>query len=259
MGDDHAKNATAREVKPVRQQIALLEQLQQVDLKILESEQKLKKIPDDLDQVKVQMEELYEKIERDRTTLKEAEKWRVEHDKAIEMQQELLTKSKGKLAVSRNEREANAAQREIDTIRRALSEREEEAIHILEVVEQTGESISQKEEMYKKLQDAFEGMEVESRKQVNAMKNEMKKLESERKNVARRIDKPIAQMYEKIRQRRPRAVVTALRGTCGGCHMMLPPQIYNLIQRQDRILQCPSCFRIVYFDESTSTGKRGNE
>jgi predicted nucleic acid-binding Zn-ribbon protein len=258
VGDDRATNDKVREVSSVRQQIALLEKLQQVDLQILESDKKLKKIPEDLHQVKAQMDELYEKIERDRTTLKEAEKWRVEHDKAIEMQQELLAKSKGKLATARNEREANAAQREIDTIRRALSEREEEAIHILEVVEQTGESIAQKEEMYANLQDAFKGMETESRKQVESMEAEVKKLESDRKRIARSIDKPIADMYEKIRQRRPRAVVAAVRGTCGGCHMMLPPQIYNLIQRQDRILTCPSCFRIVYFDESASAGKGGD-
>jgi hypothetical protein len=234
----------------VRQQIALLEQLQEVDLKILEIENTLQKIPQDLAQVKVQMEELYEKIERDRTTLKEAEKWRVEHDKAIEMQQELLSKSKAKLAGARNEREANAAQREIDTIRRALSEREEEAIHILEVVEQTRDSIAQKEGMYGKLQDAFNGMEVESRKQIDGMEGDKKKLTSERKSIAKRIDQPNTLLYEKIRARRPRAVVQTDRGTCTGCHMMLPPQIYNLLQRKDRILQCPSCFRIVYYDEA---------
>jgi predicted nucleic acid-binding Zn-ribbon protein len=259
VGDDCDTNVLAREVDSVRQQIALLEQLQNVDLKILESENKLKKIPEDLSQVKVQMDELYEKIERDRTTLKEAEKWRVEHEKAIEMQQELLAKSKGKLATARNEREANAAQREIDTIRRALSEREEEAIHILEVVEQTGESIEQKEEMYSKLQDAFKDMEAESSKQLDGMKSQVKKLENERKKIAKNLDKPTSALYEKIRQRRPRAVVAAVRGTCSGCHMMLPPQIYNLIQRQDRILQCPSCFRIVYYDEAIASGKGGNE
>jgi len=243
----------------VLQQIALLEQLQNVDLKIHESQSKLNKIPDDLSQVKVQMDELYEKIERDRTTLKEAEKWRVEHEKAIDMQQALLAKSKGKLATARNEREANAAQREIDTIRRALSEREEEAIHILEVVEQTGESIKQKEDMYSKLQDAFKDMEVESGKQVEGMKTQVKKLETERKKIAKNLDQPTSLLYEKIRQRQPRAVVAAVRGTCGGCHMILPPQIYNLIQRQDRILQCPSCFRIVYYDEAITSGKGGDE
>ena len=239
----------------MRQQISLLEKLQQIDLQILESDKKLKKIPEDLTQVKAQMDELYEKIERDRTTLMEAEKWRVEHDKAISMQQELLVKSKSKLQGARNEREANAAQREIDTIRRALSEREEEAIHILEVVEQTSESIAQKEEMYGKLQDAFKGMEKESRKQIDGVESDKKKLDVERKKVARSIDEKVFRMYEKIRLRHPRAVVTAFRGTCGGCHMMLPPQIYNLLQRQDQILTCPSCHRIVYYDEQASTGK----
>jgi predicted nucleic acid-binding Zn-ribbon protein len=235
------RNFPTREVKPVRQQIALLEQLQQIDLQILESEKKLRKIPEDLSQVKAQMEELYE------------------NDRAIEMQQELLAKSKSKLATARNEREANAAQREIDTIRRALSEREEEAIHILEVVEQTSESIKQKEEMYEKLQEAFKGMEVESRRKIDAVEDEKTKLEADRKSISRKIDEPVADMYEKIKKRHPRAVVAATRGTCGGCHMMLPPQVYNLIQRQDRILQCPSCYRIVYYDEDANSGKGGDE
>lgn len=234
----------------MRQQIALLEQLQDVDLKILEIENDLKKIPEDLAQVKVQMEELYERIERDRTTLEEAEKWRVEHDRAIEMQQELLAKSKSKLATARNEREANAAQREIDTIRRALSEREEEAIHIMEVVEQTRESISQKEEMYEKLKDAFHGMERESKKKLEQMAKQKEQLRDERREIAEKVDARHIDMYEKTRKRRPNAVVKAERGTCTGCHMMLPPQVYNLLQRQDRVMQCPSCFRIVYYDES---------
>ncbi len=235
----------------MRQQIALLEQLQDIDINILEIENKLKKIPQDLAQVKAQMEELYEKIERDRTTLKEAERWRVEHDKAITMQQDLLAKSKSKMASSRNEREANAAQREIDTIRRALSEREEEAIHILEVVEQTRESIAQKEEMYGKLQDAFGAMESESRKLIDGMEAERDRFETDRKSLARKVEPKNIDLYEKIRARRPRAVVRADKGTCCGCHMMLPPQIYNLLQRQDRILQCPSCFRIVYYVDSS--------
>ena len=243
----------------MRQQIALLEQLQLVDLQIFEIEQKLKKIPEDLAQVKVQMEELWEKIERDRTTLKEAEKWRVEHDRAISMQQELLSKSKAKLAGARNDRESNAAQREIDTIRRALSEREEEAIHIMEVVEQTRESIGQKEEMYTKLQDAFKAMESESRKLVGDMEHGRSKLTHKRTDVASKIDKVTISLYEKIRQRRPRAVVVAERGTCSGCHMMLPPQVYNLLQRQDRIVQCPNCFRIVYFVDASSPDKGGDD
>jgi len=36
---------------------------------------------------------------------------------------------------------------------------------------------------------------------------------------------------------------------CSGCNVNLPPQMYNEIQRFDRIRFCPNCQRIVYWRE----------
>jgi predicted nucleic acid-binding Zn-ribbon protein len=230
----------------LKQQIINLEKLQYIDLEIFDIEKKLKEIPQILESLKFKLDELHEQIERDKITYKEAEKWQREHERAIEMQRELLAKSKAKLANSRNEREANAAQREIETIKRALNEREEEALHIMEVIEQTTESIRQKEERYTSLQKEFEGMEVESRKKTSGMEESRKKLTAERQKLTGEVADRNLSLYEKIRQRKPRAIVAAIRGICQGCHMMLPPQTYNLLIRADRLIQCPNCHRIVY-------------
>ena len=235
MGDGTLKN-----------EIRHLEKLQEIDLKIFEINNKLNEIPEILSSLKSKIEELHEQIDRDRTTHKEAEKWQREHERAIDMQRELLAKSKGKLAGARNEREANAAQREIETIKRALNEREEEAIHIMEVIEQTTESINQKEERYGVLQKEFEEMESKSRKKSAGMEENRKKLDRDRQKLKSEINKRNLGIYEKIRQRKPRAIVEAINGICQGCHMMLPPQTYNILLRHDRMIQCPNCHRIVY-------------
>ncbi len=234
------------DVDSLKNEIHKLEKLQTIDLEIFEIDQKLKEIPQILQSLKEKLDELYEQIERDRTTFKEAEKWQKEHERAIEMQKELLAKSKGKLAGARNERESNAAQREIETIKRALNEREEEALHIMEVIEQTTESIRQKEERYNALQKEFEGMEAESRKKASGMEDSRNKLNSERGQIKKDISGRNLDIYEKIRLRKPRAIVPAIKGICQGCHMMLPPQTYNLLLRSDRLIQCPNCHRIVY-------------
>ncbi|MBW2734063.1 MAG: hypothetical protein JRH20_16875, partial [Deltaproteobacteria bacterium] len=42
-------------------------------------------------------------------------------------------------------------------------------------------------------------------------------------------------------------VVRAAEGACSGCHMRLPPQLYNILQRNETIEQCPNCQRIIYY------------
>jgi predicted nucleic acid-binding Zn-ribbon protein len=234
------------DVDSLKSEIQHLEKLQEIDLEIFEIDKKLREIPDILSALKNKIEELHEQIEQDKTTYKEAERWQKEHERAIEMQKDLLAKSKAKLAASRNEREANAAQREIDTIKRALNEREEEAIHIMEVIEQTTESIRQKDERYHALQSEFEGMEQESRKKASGMEDSKVRLGDERKQLLKTINHRNLDLYEKIRTRKPRAIVPAIKGICQGCHMMLPPQTYNILLRSDRLIQCPNCHRIVY-------------
>ena len=37
--------------------------------------------------------------------------------------------------------------------------------------------------------------------------------------------------------------------TCRGCNVSLPPQMYNDLQRNDRLKHCPNCDRIIYWEE----------
>ena len=45
------------------------------------------------------------------------------------------------------------------------------------------------------------------------------------------------------------AVVPVVNGVCKGCHMAIPPQLYNIIQRGLSMETCPSCNRIIYWEE----------
>jgi len=42
-------------------------------------------------------------------------------------------------------------------------------------------------------------------------------------------------------------VVEVRNGTCLGCHMNLPPQFFNELQRARDIRLCPNCHRILFW------------
>jgi len=59
----------------------------------------------------------------------------------------------------------------------------------------------------------------------------------------------VLKRYASIRMRRGLAVVSVRSGTCQGCNMNIPPQLYIVIQRGQTIETCPSCHRIIYWED----------
>jgi predicted nucleic acid-binding Zn-ribbon protein len=49
------------------------------------------------------------------------------------------------------------------------------------------------------------------------------------------------------RKRNGIAVAEARDGVCTICHVRLRPQVFNSIRRNDSILQCDHCNRIMFF------------
>ena len=74
-------------------------------------------------------------------------------------------------------------------------------------------------------------------------------LRVERDKVAASVRPDVLKRYGNIRMRRGLAVVSVRNGTCQGCNMNIPPQLYNVLQRGQTVETCPSCHRIIYWEE----------
>ena len=76
-----------------------------------------------------------------------------------------------------------------------------------------------------------------------------------RDQLAGAIDGDLRRKYEAIfTRRRGLAVVEVRGGTCQGCHMRVAPQLFNEIQRNQRVIDCPNCHRILFArSESSAT------
>jgi predicted nucleic acid-binding Zn-ribbon protein len=53
------------------------------------------------------------------------------------------------------------------------------------------------------------------------------------------------------------AVAPAVEGHCSICHVRLRPQVYHTIVRNEEIVQCDSCQRILYFAGVRETSAAG--
>jgi uncharacterized protein len=63
------------------------------------------------------------------------------------------------------------------------------------------------------------------------------------------ISRPHLELFERVfKARQGIAVAPAVDGHCSVCHVRLRPQVYNTILRNDDIVQCDHCQRVLYFE-----------
>lgn len=77
---------------------------------------------------------------------------------------------------------------------------------------------------------------------------EIARLLGDRAAKAPGVDKPTFSRYEQLlKNRKGIAVAEMVSGHCAACHMSLRPAVEGQIKRNEAILQCDSCQRILYF------------
>ncbi|MDJ0766368.1 MAG: C4-type zinc ribbon domain-containing protein [Myxococcota bacterium] len=243
----------------MKTELAALEELQSLDLEILEHRKELSAIPKNLEAMRSDVTHVGELLQREKDRLTEAEQWRVDREKEIVLQNEILTKSKAKLQAARNEREQKAAQREIDAVRKTIQEREEEALKVMEASDQYRQAIEAHTKEFAELEAQLRESEAEARARMAELEVAIGKTATHRQELVDRVSQKTLRLYERIHKRLGRAIVHAEAGTCTGCNMEILPQRYNEIQRGDKIFQCANCFRIIIFKPPTDTEDQGDE
>lgn len=231
----------------MKDELAALEELQLVDLEILELRKELSSIPENLEAMRADVARIGDILEREKSRLEEAEQWRKDREKEIALQNELLGGSKAKLQGARNEKEQKAAQREIDTIRKTIQEREEEALKVMEAMEQYRSAIEEHTGEFGELEKQLKASEEEGRVRMGEIEVKIGETEKRRTDLVDRVPVATLRLYERIHKRLGRAVVEAVDGHCTGCNMEILAQMYNELQAGEKIFQCANCFRILYF------------
>lgn len=230
----------------MQDKLRALVRLAEIDASARHIEEQLRGIPEELEERRHAVQALEGLVGGQKEQMDEAERLLAQQEEELKMRSDLLAKSKAKSAKARNLREAEAADRELDAIRRSIREAEQEKERLQGVIEQTksvlSEPLSELEEQKAALAKAQEG----SDDKLEALREERDQKVQGREEYVGQIPKRIYRRYERIRPKIHPAVVEAVDGVCTGCRMRIPPQLYNQIVAGDDFYQCQACHRFLY-------------
>jgi predicted nucleic acid-binding Zn-ribbon protein len=241
----------------LRNQIEVLATLQDVDREIQEKNRAKGNLLAEIQRMEEEIKAKRAEIELLRAEWLEKDRTRSGKERTLQEEGRKAAEKRMRMNRVKNLKELQALQREIDQIKQSNSQLEEGLIPLWEELEGQAASLKAKEEEVERLKNEWGEKTSEMKAQVVELEQAIAEATKARLAIALQVNGELIERYELIFSRRGgMAVVTVSGGTCQGCYMNIPPQLWNEIIKSERLNLCPSCHRILYYKPTVPTDKQ---
>jgi hypothetical protein len=238
----------------LKKQLELLVKLQACDSAIHQAQRMQESHPRMIAQLEETIAREREALRQQEKLLDETKKKRMQKEQELTLNEDKVQKARQHLTAVKTNKEYQAALKEIELIQQGNVRIEEDILTIMEEAERL---VSQKAEgetrFSRKAKEVEEGTVV-LENQLAACAREIEEHEQLKSTVITQIQTELLDLYHRIKQKRPELTVVAVENSCCmGCHMNIPPQLFNEIKRCQKIITCPHCNRILFWEKNHET------
>lgn len=231
------------------EQIRILIDLQEIMGRVRALDADKRRVPLEVADLKGLFEEREAKFLAAQQEFEKLKKDRREKEMEIEEERDKVERAKAKLMSIKTNKEYYAMLKEIEQTKRANTQREDELLAILARYEETEKRLAEFHAEVDDVGGRYRERMVDIEARMGTFDRDIAVLEEKRAQVAKGLDAGLARRFEMIFERRDGlAIVPARNQSCAGCHMNISPQLFNLLQREEKIHTCPNCNRILYYE-----------
>jgi uncharacterized protein len=158
------------------------------------------------------------------------------------------SKYKGQLMEVKTNKEYTAMLHEIEAVERDVRAREDQILAEMERAETLSADVKREEAEFKNAEARHrdDGRLLDAR--AEALRKEAARLSAERDAIAETITSEARELFQRVARLRGVAVAEARDAMCQLCHVKLRPQMFMDLKRNDEVVQCPSCSRILFYE-----------
>ena len=240
----------------MREKMERLLALQTVDLKIREMERVKEEIPQRLASLEEELKKEEEKLTAEHTGLEKLQKDRRQKEKDLEEEIDRVKKGEARVFEIKTNKEYQAVLKEIETAKRLNRQREEEILEILERFEELQTQLGKHEKILEARRKEYQREVAELKQKAAAFAAEMAAEVRQRQAQEKEIPRELLIKYRMLLEKRHGvAVARVINGVCQACNMNIRPQLYIELQKQDSLIACPNCNRILFWENGSGKGK----
>ncbi len=240
----------------MREQIEKLAVLQTLDFKIREMQREKDQIPTRLTALEGDFKKEEEKVLGQKAELERLLKERRHKEKELEEEVERVKKSEARVFEIKTNKEYQAVLKEIEGAKKLNRQREEEILGILERFEELQKTARQGEKELegkrKEYEQQLSGLQERATQFDQKMAAEVRERDERQKGIPPDLLGKYRMLLDK---RQGVAVAPVSNGVCQACNMNLRPQLYIELQKQQTLILCPNCSRILFWENGAEKAK----
>lgn len=234
----------------MKEQINLLIQLQSIESDLADLKARKQELPKkrELLEEKLSAHENHLQSEQDRLESLRKDHRAREADLATGV--ERIKKAKSRLLEVKTNKEYEATLKEIDSSTDANGMTEDAIIGLLEEIDRTAGLVATETSVMEERRKNYQQETNLIDEEFNSIDSRLQDKAHEQDALRALIGSAFIKKFDLIRGRRNgRAVVAVRNEVCEGCHMNIPPQMFNDLIRSEELMLCPHCTRIIYCEE----------
>ena len=237
-----------------QQRRTALKELQKLDLQIQKARTRIHDFDPLLEEVEQPALVLESELGSSRNRLKEMKLESRRLELAAEERLERRKRLDERLKGVRNLREEAAVSAELEMVKRALQNDEQEAFTLIDQIRKVEERLAEVETAFDGASALVEPKRNELLQQREDAKSELESLERDRDGFVARMPEHELRTYEAIRAGGRRVAVAELTddGACSNCFGVIPLQLQNEIRHGEALIRCEGCGVILAAPEPES-------
>lgn len=230
------------------EELERLVELQRFDSEIAEIEAAVSAIPRQIRTMEEEMQKAQEALEAVTAETDRMQKLRRQKERDLEEANGELRKRQGRLYGIKTNQEYSAVLKEIEGLKEKISNLEEEILVLLDQIEVAVKAQALEKDRVGSKQAEFQRDKQRKEGELRELLDRLSLLKEAREGRSKGVEASLLQQYLRLlKSRAGLAVAPASDGSCEGCHVALTPQLYNEVRRNEDVLTCERCGRILYW------------
>jgi len=224
--------------------------LQTVENSISETKSKIASLPLRLEKLDTRVNERETVVANAKLELDQHKRDRAGLEKTVSEIQGRLSRFKEQLMSVKTNKEYHAMQTEITTAEQDLQGLEDKLLERMLEADDLSDEVKKTQDLLTLEQSSANDEREEIEREQAILEQELGSFETDRIGVIDQLTPTSRSLFETLtRGRNGVAVAEVQSGHCTCCQVRLRPQLVNDIRSNEKLFQCESCQRILYFSE----------
>ncbi len=232
----------------MKEQLGYLVEIQDIDKAICELKEKKCRLPEMIEEARRSFDTAKANLEMAKTELDELTKKRREKERELDVHEEKIAKLKARLNEVKTNKEYQAHLIEIESASQEKGRIEDELLTIMENLDSRKGDLRVEEKLISEEEKKLDIEITRVDRETEKIADGLKELDSAYQALSSKIEESLLSDYLHLKAiRKDIAVVPIQNGACLGCLLQLPPQLIAEAKKNDKIITCSYCHRILYW------------